>query len=222
MITEYAILKFLHIIAVVYWLGGEWGVFQTSYNVTNPRLPLDERMRHLETAYRIDILARTGIILLLPLGLHLGYLLGIQPLGGPWLVGMWILTALWLALAWSAFLKRGTPLGMTLTLWDDRVRYVLIPVLIAVSLASLITGAPFTAAWYSTKILIYGGLLVIGLGLRYVMRNWFTIFGQLTKGGPNAALEARLTREIGQARLMAYVYWLGIGTNAFLGVTKLF
>ena len=44
MITEYAVLKFLHIIALVYWLGGEWGVFQTSYYVTNPKLALDERL----------------------------------------------------------------------------------------------------------------------------------------------------------------------------------
>ncbi|GIW05878.1 MAG: hypothetical protein KatS3mg060_0683 [Dehalococcoidia bacterium] len=222
MISEYSILKFLHIIAVVYWLGGEWGVFQTSYNVTNPHLSLDERKRHLETAYRIDILARTGIILLLPLGLHLGNYWGIQPLGGPWLVGMWIITALWLSLTWAAFIKRGTPLGTTLTIWDERVRYVLIPILVAVSLASLITGGPFTAAWYATKVLIYSGLLVIGLGLRYVMRNWFAIFAQLSSGGPKDELESRLTREIKRARLMAYVYWLGIGTNAFLGVTKLF
>ena len=53
-----------HIVAMVYWLGGEWGVFQTSYNVVNRALPIEERRRHMETAYRIDILARTGILLL--------------------------------------------------------------------------------------------------------------------------------------------------------------
>ena len=59
MITTHAVLKWFHIIAMVYWLGGEWGVFQTSYNVINRKLPMDERKRHMETAYRIDILART-------------------------------------------------------------------------------------------------------------------------------------------------------------------
>ena len=88
--SEYFIVKWLHIIAMAYWLGGEWGVFNTSRYVVDPKLDLDERHRHMETAHRIDILPRTGIILLLPLGLHLGNLLGVQPLGGPWLVGMWI------------------------------------------------------------------------------------------------------------------------------------
>ena len=31
--NELAILRWVHIIAMVYWLGGEWGVFQTSYHV---------------------------------------------------------------------------------------------------------------------------------------------------------------------------------------------
>lgn len=65
---EVLVLRWLHIIAMVYWLGGEWGVFQTSYNVINRNLSLEERRRHMETAYRIDILARTGIIMLLPAG----------------------------------------------------------------------------------------------------------------------------------------------------------
>ncbi|MFN9249653.1 MAG: hypothetical protein ACK58O_00930, partial [Brevundimonas sp.] len=89
-IGEIEVLRWLHTLAMVYWLGGEWGVFQTSYNVVNPRLSLDERRRHMETAYRIDILARTGIILLLPLGLHMGTLYGFVPWDSFWLVPMWV------------------------------------------------------------------------------------------------------------------------------------
>ena len=44
------ILRWLHIVAMVYWLGGEWGVFQTSFNVINRKLSMDERRRHMETA----------------------------------------------------------------------------------------------------------------------------------------------------------------------------
>jgi hypothetical protein len=222
MIPTLLILKWAHIIAMVYWLGGEWGVFQTSYHVTNPRLPLEERRRHMETAYRIDILARLGIILLLPIGLHMGYLWGVQPLGGNWLVAMWILTAGWVALALSAFVKRGTDAGIRITIWDDRIRYVLIPALAIAAISSLVSGKPFSANWYSTKVLIYSGLLVIGLILRFVMRHWTETFRQLAVGGPNAALEAKLTREINLSRKLAYVYWIGIGTVAFIGVTKFF
>jgi hypothetical protein len=222
MIASHLVLKWAHIIAMVYWLGGEWGVFQTSYHVTNPNLSLEERRRHMETAYRIDILARLGIILLLPIGLHMGHNFGVQPLGGLWLVGMWILAAAWVSLALAAFVHRGTDQGLKLTMFDDKIRYVLIPVLMGVGAWSLATGGPLTAKWYAAKVFLYSWMLVIGLVLRFVMRNWTATFRALASGGPRAELEAKLAREIGLARIMAYIYWVGIGTIAFIGVTKFF
>ncbi len=224
MITEHEILRWLHVLAMVYWLGGEWGVFQSAYNVANPKLALDERRRHMETAYRIDILARTGIILLLPLGLHMGYNLGAQPLGGMWLIVIWLLTAAWLTLTWSAFVKRETDTGVMLTRWDERLRYVLIPLLAITAIASLLNGRPFTQDWYSTKILLFSFALVIGLGLRFIMRHWTQIFRELATvtGDARQPLEARLSRELAMGRGMAYVYWVTIATTAFLGIAKPF
>ena len=214
-------LRWAHIIALVYWLGGEWGVFQTSYNITNPKLSLDERRRHIETAYRIDILARSGIILMLPLGITMGFNLGVQPLGGDFLTATWIATAVWLGLCWSAFIYRDTDRGLKLTIWDERIRYVLIPALLGISIYSLATGGPLTAKWYAAKILIYALMLVIGLVLRFIMRHWVGFFRTLA-AGPNAEVERRLSFEVGRARYLAYVYWVGISTAAFLGATKPF
>jgi hypothetical protein len=222
---ELAILRWLHIIAMVYWLGGEWGVFQTSYNVVNPSLSFEERMRHMNTAYRIDILARTGIITLLPLGLHMGYLWGIQPLGGGWLVAMWVVWVIWMAITWGAFAKRGTPIGNTLSLIEDWSRYLLIPTLIIVSISSLLGHGPFAAGagqkWYSAKILTYGSLLIIGVILRLVMHEWRNMFPILAQG-PNPEVEAKLKRSILLARSVAYLYWAGIMLTAFFGAVKPF
>jgi uncharacterized membrane protein len=215
------VLRWLHILAMVYWLGGEWGVFQTSYHVTNPRLSLDERRRHMETAYRIDILARSGIILLLPLGVHMGYNLGIHEYGGNWLVLNWVLGFAWLGLCWAAFFYRDTDTGLRLTKIDESIRYVLIPALLIIGIYSLIVGAPLVQNWYAAKVTIYGLMLILGLGLRFIMRHWVTIFRGLA-AGPNPALEARLNREIGYGRMIAYTYWVGISSVAFLGATKPF
>jgi hypothetical protein len=216
-----SVLRWLHILAMVYWLGGEWGVFQTSYKVCNPKLPFDERMRHMQTAYRIDILARTGIILLLPLGLQMGHNLGTYDAPPAFLWGVWGLSAAWLGLCWAAFIVHGSDLGITLTKIDEAVRFILIPVLLVASLSSLLGHGPFVAMWYAAKVGLYGLMLVIGLALRFIMRNWTTIFRALAKG-PDLALEARLGREVAMGRGMAYVYWIGIATIAFLGATKPF
>ncbi|MEM9705269.1 MAG: hypothetical protein AAF850_04240 [Pseudomonadota bacterium] len=224
-INQLAILRWLHIIAMVYWLGGEWGVFQTSYKVVNHRLPIEERQRHMDTAYRIDILARTGIISLLPLGLHMGYLYGVQPLGGNWLVAMWLTWAVWMAITWGAFSWRGSSRGNFLSTIEDWTRYLLIPTLIGVALASLFGFGPFEAGpgqrWYSAKILTYGSLLIIGVILRLIMHEWRALFPILAQG-ENPTVELKLNRSIKLGRNVAYLYWIGIMATAFFGAVKPF
>jgi len=227
---ELSILRWLHIVAMVYWLGGEWGVFQTSYKVVNPALPLDERQRHMATAYRIDIMARTGIISLLPLGLHMGYLWGMwggrgTGAGAGLLVLMWIVWAGWMALTWSAFSARGTKWFKPLSDIEDWTRYLLIPTLLVASVWSLMGNGPFEAGqgqkWYAAKMLTYGLALVIGVVLRLIMHEWQKMFPVLA-AGPNAEVEARLQRSIGVGRGVAYLYWILILTTAFFGAVKPF
>jgi len=223
-ITELAVIRWLHIIAMVYWLGGEWGVFQTSYNVINRKLSMEERRRHMETAYRIDILARTGIILLLPLGLHMGLLWGAHSFGGIYLVIMWVVFACWLSLTWSAFIKRETDTGIKLSMIDEKIRFFVIPALMIAAISSFLGYGPFHEAygWFSAKVFIYALLLVIGLKLRFIMREWTTLFRKLDEEGENEEVERTLEKSIRTGRGLAYVYWVGISTVAFLGATKPF
>ncbi|MEM7665536.1 MAG: hypothetical protein AAF250_06735 [Pseudomonadota bacterium] len=225
-LNELSILRWVHILAMVYWLGGEWGVFQTSYHVTNPALSLEERKRHMETAYRIDILARTGIVLLLPLGLHMGKIYGFVPLldgAGVWL--MWLFFAVWLAMTWTAFIKRETDIGITVTRLEEWLRYPLIAALLVVSFMAFADAGPIKSGlgnhWYPAKMALYAFALCIGLFLRLVMRRWTERFRILAMG-PNAEQEAALSREIGMARIAAYIYWITIASVCFLGAVKPF
>jgi len=225
-VHELAILRWIHILAMVYWLGGEWGVFQTSYHVVNRDLSLDERRRHMETAYRIDILARTGIVLLLPLGLHMGKLYGFVPLldgAGIWI--MWLIFAVWLGMTWTAFLKRETDVGIKVTRLEEMLRYPLIVALVVVSVMAFYGNGPIESGsgmyWYPAKMGLYAFALVIGLFLRLVMRRWTMRFRILAQG-PDAVQEAALEREISQARISAYIYWITIASVCFLGAVKPF
>lgn len=227
---ELAILRWLHILAMVYWLGGEWGVFQTSYKVVNPTLPLEERRRHMDTAYRIDILARTGIISLLPLGLHMGYLWGFwgdrgAGVGAELLPIMWGIYALWFAVTWGAFATRGKPIWSLLSGIEDWTRYLLIPALLVAGISSLFGFGPFLAGagmgWYAAKITTFGALLVIGVILRLIMHEWQKLFPVLAQG-PNPGAEVKLKRSIALGRSVAYLYWIGIAATAFFGAVKPF
>lgn len=228
--NEIHILRWLHILAMVYWLGGEWGVFQTSYKVINPAVSLEERQRHMDTAYRIDILARMGIILLLPLGLHMGYLWGMwgdqaTGEGAQFIPVIWLVYLVVLAITLGAYLTRGKPVWTLLSGLEDWTRYIAIPCLLILSVSSLLGYGPMNAGegqkWYAAKMLTFGLMLCIGVGLRLIMHEWQKMFRVLAEG-PNPAVEATLKRSIGFGRTMAYFYWIGIATTAFFGAVKPF
>jgi hypothetical protein len=55
-------------------------------------------------------------------------------------------------------------------------------------------------------------------------QRWYSlnimIFRDLARPGEHAAEEAQLDRSIRFARMLAYIYWIGILTVAFLGAVK--
>lgn len=199
------------------WRGMGGG--QTSYKIVNSALSYDERMRHMDTAYRIDIMVRTGIISLLPLSLHMGYIYDIQPLGGIWLTGMWITFVAWFILTWTAFANRNKLLGAKLYTVEDWTRFILIPLLIGAGLTSLMGYGPFSTEegerWFSAKVITYGLALIIGVILRLVMHEWQTKFKALADGA-NAAIETKLAKSIFIGRSVAYLYWILIAGTALL------
>jgi hypothetical protein len=180
----------------------------------------------METAYRIDILARTGIVLLLPLGLHMGKIYGFVPfLDGAGIWWMWLFFAIWLAMTWTAFIKRETDIGVKVTKTEEMLRYPLIVVLFIVAFMALDGSGPIVSGegnhWYPAKIGLYAFALCIGLFLRVVMRRWTVRFRKLAEG-PDAVEEAGLERETGEARIAAYIYWITISGVCFLGAVKPF
>jgi hypothetical protein len=153
---------------MVYWLGGEWGVFNSSTYVVDRKLSMEERRRHMQTAYRIDILARSGIILLLPLGLHMGYIWGAQPLGGDWLTGMWVLALAWWGLCLAAFFYRNSDTGITLTKIDEGIRFFVIPALMLSAIGTLLGYGPVRHRRRPALVCVQGPAVFVRAGDRAV------------------------------------------------------
>ncbi|GEM_PF-131361 len=229
-IDTFRVLVWGHIILVAYWLGGEWGVFNASTNVANAKLSIDERLRHMETAYRIDILPRSAIIWLLPFGFNMADDLGISPITGTGVTIVWIATAIWWCLIFAAYRNRGTKLGIKITEFDDKIRYFVIPALWALGGYTLITGKVAFVGdeigagnyWFPTKLTFFGFILIIGLLLRYIMKDWAVAFHRLREEGSTPEIEHIFTSTLAKARKLAYVYWVCIASMAFLGVVRPF
>ena len=156
----------------------------------------------------------------------MGWYYGIQPFGGVWIWVNWIFFLAWLSITWAAFFYRETDRGIALTKFDERIRFIFIALITLVAITSLLGYGPFEALpgqkWFSIKVLIFAGLLVIGLKLRFIMREWTEMFRVLAVEPDNMAVEQTLDRSIRTGRRLAYLYWVGIGTVAFFGAVKPF
>jgi hypothetical protein len=139
---------------------------------------------------------------------------------------MYAFFAVWLALCWSAFFARETDRGLSLTKIDEKIRFVFIPLILLAAVSSLMGYGPFEAntgqMWFSAKVLMFGLLLVIGLKLRFIMREWTELFRVLAANPDNQQAEATLEKSIRIGRGLAYIYWVGIATVAFFGAVKPF
>lgn len=218
-------LVFLHVVAFAYWLGGDFGVYVTGGYVARADLPLAERLRFLEALLHIDILPRTGIVLLPVIGLQVAALRGAIALPGWALACTWTLGLAWLALVWSVYRKRGSAEGERLQRIDVGFRKGLIVVLVAVGAWSLAGDGPVREQWLAAKFVTYAALLAIGLWLRTVIRGWLVALRTLGAGASPVEAEAAeraIAEGIRRGRRGAYLFWAMIGVTAYLGIAKPF
>jgi hypothetical protein len=225
-IAEYSLWQYLHILLFVYWLGADLGVFVAARYVARGDLPLDERLRFLELLLRVDMGPRTALILMIPVGSTLAAQLGAAPVLTPLLPGIWGAAVLWLAVAWWIVLRPRHGATAMLTSLDRALRIAVVAGFAAIALASMLRGSPVEAPWLAAKLLLFAGVVLLGLLLRGVLRDWSRGFAQLRAAvaGQDAAREREANALIAAAHRRSIPYamllWLLVAAIAFLGVTK--
>lgn len=223
MITSYDILIYLHTLLFVYWLGGDLGVYMSATFVGDRNLSLDERFRFMKVLLACDMGPRTALIGLIPLGFQMAWMLGISPIGGVWLIAIWVFSLIWLAANWWMFFNERHPLTDKLRGVDMIIRYIVIAVMGVMGLISLVTGSPMADAWLAAKIFLFAGAVSFGVYLRTELKHWITGFGMVRAGGKEAEkgndmIAAALLR----SKRAALALWFIVALIAFLGKVKPF
>ena len=215
-------LVYVHVLLFAYWLAPDWGVYVNSAYVARADLSVDERKRFLKAALRIDLLPRTCLILLLPVGLQLAKNLDLIHLPDAAMPAIWIAGVAWLLLSWTVYRTQAMAIGQRLKGIDHSIRVVLAFVLLSLSAYALATGEIIGAVWLALKVGGYGLLLVLGLLLRKVMGGWAVGFRRLEQEWSTPATEAVFAEGLRRARPIVYVFWTTSAFIAFLGVVKPF
>jgi len=212
---------YVHIVLFVYWLGADVGLYLVMIFVKNPALSYETRVTLIRLAFYIDQFPRVAFALILPVGLHLVRGLGLYPLPDAVLALGWVVGIAWSALHLVVMLRKGTVLARRLTRVNQVYELLMGGFFVAVGALSLATGAPVAAGWFALKLLLFGLVFWVILGIDTVFQPFTTILRMGPKGSTPAA-EAAVTRATHLTMawaLLMYALILGI---AFLGVVKPF
>ncbi len=208
----YSLAAFLHVLAFVYWLGGDLGVYYSAYFVVDPKLSPQQRATAAKIMGDLDLIPRFCLIVMVPTGLLLGNEAGWWDLPGAAIAAAFILAGVWIGLVVhlhhhaSAFWRA---VDMTL-------RAALIAGLFAAG-GAIVSGSIDLPGFLGAKMLILGLIVCVGVAVRFALKPFGPAFAALLAKGASPEVDATLAGAIGRVRPMIWLIYLGVAGAAYLG-----
>lgn len=215
---EYLTIKLLHILCFVYWLGGDLGTFYASRFVGRSDISPEARGVAMKIMMGCDQGPRLSMPLILPLGLHLAYLLGLFKVEPLWLGVSWLLCLAWTASVLIMHFSHSSRLVQILAAYDFRFRSVVAIGLAALAIYSLLSGNILTAQWTAIKLFVFALLVGCGLLIRVQLKPLIGVWGQLMAQGPTPETDRIIHRSIQRCLPYVMAIWVGLLINAALGL----
>jgi hypothetical protein len=216
--NEYLLLKFAHMIAFVYWLGGDLGTFLASQQVINRNNSGEARHVALKIMLACDMGPKLAMPLILPLGIQLAQMGGWIALPGIAITLFWLLGLYWFGVVLTLYLNEGKPFTAKLSRVDFWFRILVASALGAWAVYALISGLSISADWVAWKILIFVAMVGCGVAIRINLAPFVAAFGDMMANGANDSNNSTMENSIGRCRPWVWCIWLGLFANAALGL----
>lgn len=221
MLDSHLLWAYAHILLFVYWLGADVGLWLVMAFIRDPALGFQTRATLIRLAFYIDLFPRVCFALILPVGMQLAQGLGLYPIGSSLLALGWTLGILWSGLHIAIVVWKGTRLARGLVQVNKVYELVAGGFFVGVGLLSLTTGTPVEAGWFALKLLLFGLIFWVILGIDTV----FQPFTTLLKMGPTGSTperEAVIRVMTNRTMAWALLLYLLIAAVAFFGKVKPF
>jgi len=216
--NEFLMIKLLHLVGLAYWLGGDLGVFCSSFFVTNEKLSADARITAAKILFVVDQGPRISMTLMLPLGTHLAWRMGVLPIDATAMAIIWLLAIGWLAMVITLHTAAASKATKLLTTFDFWFRASLSLGLIIAGAYSLVTESTAMPYWIAAKLVIFGGLVGCGLFIRIKLRPFGPAFANLAQGRVSDADNEAVRSSLGSTRPIVVSIWIGLLASAALGL----
>ena len=211
------ILKYFHILAFVYWLGGDLGTYFASSQVINKDNSPEARAVALKIMLICDMGPKLSMPFIFMFGTQMGYIMEIINMPGWILIALWALTGLWFFNVAMIYFREGTDFAHKLAKFDLWFRILIVIALLCWAIGGLTSGG-FSGDWYGWKILVFAALVACGIMIRIRLKPFIPAFVKMMKDGASEKTDSIMHATVMRVRPYVWVIWAGLFLNAAIGL----
>jgi hypothetical protein len=214
MSAEIVLFTLLHLLVFAYWLGGDIGVFYSSFLLADGTRAPAGRLAAGKVLNDVDLVPRFALLLTLPTGLALARAKG-------WLaidtVGLGAAFAGALVWALLVFHLHHAPATSALRAVDFGLRLALLSGLALVGAAGLL-GVIALPTFLSIKCLLLAFCVAMGVCVRLVLKPFGPALLKLANGAGDAESDHIVSTSLNRTRPLVVMIWIALIAAAALGV----
>lgn len=215
----HAIVRYVHVLLFVYWLGGDAGVFYSSTFVVNEKLSKEARLTAFKIFINLDMLPRYCLALMLTVGGVLAEFVGYQHTTLE-MIAIVALGPIWVWVVHMVHAREGTDFGRMLAKGDYYFRLAMIFLLIGSVIYHWSTGPLQPYPWLAAKLLIFAFLIFCGFMIRRKLPPFIDGFRMMVASGATPDSDRKMRDGIMACRPYVWAIWAGVAVSAFIGMWK--
>lgn len=217
---NYDVLVYAHVLAFVFWLGGDLGVAILGSAFRDRSQPLETRLEILRLLGVVDMGPRSAWVAMVPLSITL------VDVGGYWdapdavVIGAWVIGAAWMGLTWRIHLMGPGPGSARLKTLEFWVKIAIACGFGAMGILALIGYGPLQADWLGYKALTFAAIFGVAIMIDVASRPVGPLLMKVIHEGSSDATEIPLRQAMDKARLWVWATYVLLFVIGYLGTVK--
>lgn len=217
---SYDVLVYAHVLAFVFWLGGDLGVAILGAAFRDRTKTLETRLEILRLLGVVDMGPRSAWVAMVPLSITL------VDVGGYWdapqalIIGAWIVGAVWMALTWRIHILGPGPGSVGMKIIEFWLKIAITIGYGALGIMALAGLGPLQGDWLGYKALTFAGIFIVAIMIDVAGKPVGPLLVKVIEEGSSDVTEIPLRRAMDKARLWVWATYVLLLVIGYLGSVK--
>jgi hypothetical protein len=216
----YDLLVYAHVLAFVFWLGGDLGVAILGSAFRDRTKSLETRLEILRLLGVVDMGPRSAWVAMVPLSITLVDVGGYMDVPDLGIYAAWFVGACWMALTWRVHVLGPGPQGQGLRRVEFWLKILITCAYGALGILSVTGNGPLESPWLAWKALTFAVIFVVAIMIDVAGKPVGPLLMKVINEGSSDATEIPLRRAMDTARLWVWATYFLLFVVGYLGSVK--